>query len=179
MINAGHRLQEANDASVFGITTQPATIDFTKTQEWKQTKVVDRMTSGVTMLLKKHKVDVIEGEAFLDNDSQLRVMAVGPKQFMDNGGGATYKFKNLILATGSRPVEIPNFKFDGRVVDSTGALNLPEVPKELVVIGGGYIGTELAGAYANLGAHVTILEGTPSILPNFEKDMISIVVKKN
>lgn len=177
LINAGHRLQEANDASVFGITTQPATIDFAKTQAWKQTKVVDRMTSGVTMLLKKHKVEVVEGEAFLDNDSQLRVMSVGPKQFMDNGGGATFKFKNLILATGSRPVEIPNFKFDGRVIDSTGALNLPEVPKELVVIGGGYIGTELAGAYANLGAHVTILEGTPSILPNFEKDMISVVVK--
>ncbi|KRM12524.1 dihydrolipoyl dehydrogenase [Paucilactobacillus suebicus] len=177
LINAGHRLRDANDASVFGITTQPATIDFEKTQEWKQTKIVDRMTGGVQMLLKKHKVEIIEGEAFLDNDSQLRVMSVGPKQFMDNGGGQTIKFKNLILATGSRPVEIPNFKFDGRVIDSTGALDLKEIPKELVVIGGGYIGTELAGAYANLGSHVTILEGTPSILPNFEKDMVSIALK--
>lgn len=177
LINAGHRLKEANDASVFGITTQPATIDFKKTQEWKQTKVVDRMTSGVKMLLKKHKVEIIEGEAFLDNDTQLRVMSTGPKQFMDNGGGMTIKFKNLILATGSRPTEIPNFKFEGRVVDSTGALNFKEIPKELVVIGGGYIGTELAGAYANLGSHVTILEGTPSILPNFEKDMVSVVLK--
>lgn len=178
LINAGHRLVDANDASVFGIETKPATIDFTKTQDWKQHAVVDRMTSGVKMLLQKHKVEVIDQEAFLDNDSQLRTMAVGPKQFMDNGGGQTIKFKNLIIATGSRPIEIQGFKFEKRVVDSTGALNLPEVPKELVVIGGGYIGTELAGAYANLGAHVTILEGTPSILPNFEKDMVSVVLKQ-
>lgn len=177
LISAGHRLQDANDASTFGITTQPATIDFVKTQEWKKAKVVDRMTGGVKMLLKKHKVEVIQGEAFLDSDSQLRVMSVGPKQFMDNGGGMTIKFNNLILATGSRPVEIPNFKFEGRVVDSTGALDLTEIPHELVVIGGGYIGTELAGAYANLGSHVTILEGTPSILPNFEKDLVSLALK--
>jgi Pyruvate/2-oxoglutarate dehydrogenase complex, dihydrolipoamide dehydrogenase (E3) component, and related enzymes len=84
----------------------------------------------------------------------------------------------LILATGSRPIEIRGFKFDDRVIDSTGGLNLKEVPKEFIIIGGGYVGTELAGAYADLGSHVTILEGSPSIIPNFEKDMVSIV-KKN
>ncbi|MYV04878.1 dihydrolipoyl dehydrogenase [Furfurilactobacillus milii] len=178
LIQAGHRLQEANDASTYGITTAgPATIDFAKTQEWKQKKVVDRMTSGVAMLLKKHKVEVIRGEATLDSDTQLRVITPGPKQFMSRDTGRTLAFKDLIIASGSRPVEIPNFKFEGRVIDSTGGLNLPEIPKELVVIGGGYVGTELAGAYANLGAHVTILEGTPSILPNFEKDMVSLVLK--
>ncbi|HJA74446.1 MAG TPA: FAD-dependent oxidoreductase, partial [Candidatus Limosilactobacillus gallistercoris] len=72
---------------------------------------------------------------------------------------------------------IPNFKFEGRVIDSTGGLNLPEIPKEFVVIGGGYIGTELAGAYADLGSHVTIIEGTDSILGGFDKDMVSVVVK--
>ncbi len=64
LINAGHRFKDAQDASTFGITTQAPSIDFSKTQEWKQKKVVDRMTSGVRMLLKKHKVDVIQGEAF-------------------------------------------------------------------------------------------------------------------
>ncbi|MSE22559.1 dihydrolipoyl dehydrogenase, partial [Lactobacillus parabuchneri] len=68
-------------------------------------------------------------------------------------------------------------KFDGRVIDSTGGLNLPEIPKEFVVIGGGYVGTELAGAYANLGSHVTIIEGLDSILNGFTKDMVSLVVK--
>ncbi|WP_125707879.1 dihydrolipoyl dehydrogenase [Companilactobacillus zhongbaensis] len=178
LIAAGNRLKQDKDSSIYGITTQGAEIDFSKTQEWKQTQVVDRMTSGVNMLLKKHKVELINGEAYLDSNTQLRVMPSGPRQFMDNGGGQTIKFKNLILATGSRPVEIRGFKFSDRIIDSTGGLNLPEIPKEFVVIGGGYVGSELAGAYADLGAHVTILEGTKQIIPNFEKDMVS-VVKKN
>ncbi|GAX03564.1 dihydrolipoamide dehydrogenase [Secundilactobacillus pentosiphilus] len=178
LINAGHRFKEAQDASTFGITTQAPSIDFSKTQEWKQKKVVDRMTSGVKMLLKKHKVDVIEGEAVLDSNTQLRVVSTGPKQFMSADDGLTIEFKNLIIATGSRPVEIPGFEFKDRVIDSTGGLNLPEIPKEFVVIGGGYVGTELACAYANLGAHVTIIEGTPSILPNFDKDMVKVVLKQ-
>ncbi|HIY93751.1 dihydrolipoyl dehydrogenase [Companilactobacillus sp. HBUAS56275] len=178
LITAGHRLQQAKDSSTYGITTSDATIDFTKTQAWKDEKVVARMTGGVQMLLKKHHVELINGEAYLDSDTQLRVMPSGPRQFMDNGGGQTIKFKHLILATGSRPIEIRGFKFDDRVIDSTGGLNLKEVPKEFVIIGGGYVGTELAGAYADLGSHVTILEGSPNIIPNFEKDMVSIV-KKN
>ena len=89
----------------------------------------------------------------------------------------TYTFKNAILATGSRPVEIPTFKFTERVVSSTGALSFPEVPGKLVVIGGGYIGTELGSAYANLGSQVTIIEGGKDILAGFEKQMTQIVKK--
>lgn len=177
LIAAGHRLREARDASIYGISKTDATIDFKKTQDWKQHKVVERMTRGVKMLLKKHKVEIIEGAAMMDNDHQLRIMKSGPKQFMDFDGGTKITWNNLILATGSRPVEIPNFKFEGRVIDSTGGLNLPEIPKEFVVIGGGYIGTELAGAYADLGSHVTIIEGTDGILGGFDKDMVSVVVK--
>lgn len=177
LIAAGHRLHEARDASTYGISKTDATIDFKKTQDWKQHKVVERMTRGVKMLLKKHKVEIIEGAAMMDNDHQLRIMKSGPKQFMDFDGGTKITWNNLILATGSRPVEIPNFKFEGRVIDSTGGLNLPEIPKEFVVIGGGYIGTELAGAYADLGSHVTIIEGTDGILGGFDKDMVSVVVK--
>lgn len=177
LIAAGHRLQEAKDSSTYGVSKTDATIDFKKTQEWKDKKVVDRMTRGVEMLLKKHKVEIINGEAILDNDHQLRVIKPGTKQFMDNDTGRTITWKNLILATGSRPVEIPHFKFEGRVIDSTGCLNLPEIPKELIVIGGGYIGSELAGAYANLGSHVTILEGLPSILNGFDDDMVKVVEK--
>ena len=69
----------------------------------------------------------------------------------------SYTFNNAIIATGSTPIEIKGFKFGGRIIDSTGALNLVEVPKSLVVIGGGYIGSELANAYANLGSKVTVL----------------------
>lgn len=168
LINAGHRYQDALEASTFGINAKGADLDFTKTQEWKQNKVVHTLTSGVSMLFKKHKIDTIMGTAFLKDDHSLRVMQKDSAQ--------TYTFKNLIIATGSRPIEIKGFKFGKRILDSTGGLNLPEVAKEFVVIGGGYIGSELASAYANLGAHVTILEGTSSILPNFEKDMVQLVL---
>lgn len=168
LINAGHRYQDALEASTFGIHAKGADLDFTKTQEWKQNKVVHTLTSGVSMLFKKHKIDTIMGTAFLKDDHSLRVMQKDSAQ--------TYTFKNLIIATGSRPIEIKGFKFGKRILDSTGGLNLPEVPKEFVVIGGGYIGSEFASAYANLGAHVTILEGTSSILPNFEKDMVQLVL---
>ncbi len=169
LISAGHRLQEAKDSSVFGVTTTGATLDFAKTQDWKQHEVVEKLTGGISMLFKKHKIDVLDGSAFLVDEHSLRVIKEESAQ--------TYSFKNLIIATGSRPIEIKGFKFNKRVIDSTGGLSLTEVPKELVVIGGGYIGSELAGAYANLGAHVTILEGTDSILPNFEKDMVQLVTK--
>ncbi|MBM6613610.1 dihydrolipoyl dehydrogenase [Desemzia sp. RIT804] len=169
LISAGHRYQEALDSSVFGVSTENVTLDFTKTQEWKDTKVVNKLTSGIEMLLKKNKVEILRGEAYFNNDHQMRVMTETSAQ--------TYVFKNAIIATGSRPIEIKGFKFGGRIIDSTGGLNLKEVPKKLVVVGGGYIGSELAGAYANLGAEVTILEGAASILGGFEKDVVKLVEK--
>jgi dihydrolipoamide dehydrogenase len=97
---------------------------------------------------------------------------------MDENSAQTYTFKNAIIATGSRPIELPNFKYSDRVLNSTGALALKEIPKKLVVIGGGYIGTELGTAYANFGTEVVILEGGEEILPGFEKQMSSLV-KRN
>ncbi|MDR2834350.1 MAG: dihydrolipoyl dehydrogenase [Streptococcaceae bacterium] len=175
LINAGHRYEEAQHGEMFGVKTENVILDFATTQLWKDTKVVGVLTKGVEMLLKKNKVEIIRGWAeFVDNKT-VRVIDGDESQLLS--------FENMIVATGSRPIEIPGFKFENRVVDSTGALNLPEVPKHLVVIGGGYIGCELAGAYANLGAKVTILEGMDKILPNFDDDMVKLVTnnfaKKN
>src|SRR5699024_9420497 len=128
-----------------------------------------RLTGGVEGLLKGNKVDIVKGEAFFVDENTVRVM--------DDNSAQTYKFKHAIIATGSRPVEIPSFKFSERVLSSTGALNLEEVPGKLVVIGGGYIGTELGSAYANLGSEVTIIEGAKDILAGFEKQMTQIVKK--
>lgn len=169
LISAGHRYHEARHSEIFGVTTENVTLDFTKTQEWKNEKVVNRLTGGIAMLLKKNKVEVINGEAFFVDENTLRVI--------DGDKAQTYSFNNAIVATGSRPIEIKGFKFGGRVIDSTGGLNLTEVPKKLVIVGGGVIGAELGGAYANLGAEVTILEGSPQILPTFEKDMVKFVEK--
>ncbi|GKS82153.1 dihydrolipoyl dehydrogenase [Ligilactobacillus pabuli] len=169
LIEAAHRYQSALGSAPLGLSTENVQLDFTKTQEWKSS-VVTKLTSGVAGLFKKHHIDVLWGEAFLKDGHSLRVIG-------KDDSAQTYNFNNLIVATGSHPIEIPNFKFNGRVVDSTGALALKEVPKELVVIGGGYIGSELASAYAELGSHVTILEGMDSILANYEADMVKVVQK--
>ncbi|ALV20886.1 MAG: dihydrolipoyl dehydrogenase [Carnobacterium sp.] len=167
LISAGHHYQDAMHSETFGVTAENVVLDFAKTQEWKDNKVVKTLTKGVEGLLKKNKVEILRGEAYFNDEHTMRVMGETAAQ--------TYSFNNAIIATGSRPIEIKGFKFGKRVIDSTGGLALSEVPKKLVVVGGGYIGSELAGAYANLGAEVTILEGSPSIMPTFEKDMIKFV----
>ena len=167
LISAGHHYQEAQHSEVFGVTAKEVVLDFAKTQEWKDNQVVKKLTAGVEYLLKKNKVEIIRGEAFLVDEHTLRVVTEDSAQ--------TYSFNHAIVATGSRPIEIKGFKFGGRVIDSTGGLGLKEVPKKLVVIGGGVIGSELGSAYANLGSEVTILEGAPSILSMFDKDMVKLV----
>lgn len=170
LINAGHKYHEAKNSQLFGVSAENVTLDFAKTQEWKDNKVVKTLTTGVGMLLKKNKVEIIRGTAFFNDTHQLRVL---------NGDEAqSYTFKNAIIATGSRPIEIKGFKFGGRILDSTGGLNLKEVPKKFVIIGGGVIGAELGGAYANMGSEVTILEGSPTILPSYEKDMVKVVTEE-
>ncbi|MDO4680616.1 MAG: dihydrolipoyl dehydrogenase [Aerococcus sp.] len=170
LIHAGHQFLAANGgAEVFGIQSE-AKLDFQKLQEWKQKDVVGKMTSGVAYLMKKNNIDVLHGTAYINDDHEFTLMK-------DDDTHQLYKFNNLIVATGSRPIEIPGFKFGGRIIDSTRALSLPEFPKRLAVIGGGVIGSELGTAYANLGSEVTILEGSPQLLPSFEKDVVKVVQK--
>src|SRR5699024_3223645 len=169
MISSAHRYHEAQHSEDMGVITEGVKLDFSKVQEFKDSEV-NKLVGGVEMLLKGNKVNVVQGEAYFVDSNKLKVM--------DEKQSQTYEFKNAIIATGSRPIEIPGFKFGGRILDSTGALALEDVPKKLVVIGGGYIGTELGSAYANFGTEVTILEGTPDILGGFEKQMTQLV-KKN
>lgn len=170
LIEAGHAYQMAkNDSELFGITTENVELDFHKTQDWKENTVVNKMTSGIGFLMKKNNIEVVEGEAYINGENELTV------QMKDSDEHQLYSFKNLIIATGSRPIEIPGFPFGGRIVDSTGALHFEDLPKSLIVIGGGIVGSELGSAYANLGTDVTILEGSPQLLPGFEKDMVKVV----
>ncbi|MFB4473602.1 dihydrolipoyl dehydrogenase [Oceanobacillus caeni] len=155
LIQAGHMVENANGNAEIGITTKNVDVDFTKVQEWKGT-VVNKLTSGVQGLLKGNKVDIVKGEVYFVDSNTAKIM--------DEKSSQTYKFNNCIIATGSRPIEIPSFKFSDRVLDSTGALNLKEIPKKLVVIGAGYIG-------------VTFLEGAKDILGGFEKSMTQVVKK--
>lgn len=169
LIAAGHRYETAKHSESIGIMAENVKVDFSKVQAWKA-GVVKKLTGGVEGLLKGNKVDIVRGEAYFVDANTVRVM--------DENSAQTYKFKHAIVATGSRPIEIPAFKYSKRVLDSTGALALEEIPNHIVVIGGGYIGTELGGAYANFGTKVTILEGADEILNGFEKQM-SAIVKRN
>ncbi|WLR53647.1 dihydrolipoyl dehydrogenase [Mesobacillus subterraneus] len=169
LISAGHRYENALHSEDMGIKAENVTLDFSKVQEFKA-GVVKKLTGGVEGLLKGNKIDIVSGEAYFVDSNTIRVM--------DENSAQTYTFKNAIIATGSRPIEIPAFKYTKRVLDSTGALNLQELPESIVVIGGGYIGTELGGAYASFGTKVTILEGADEILNGFEKQM-SALVKRN
>ena len=168
LISVGQRFVDAQESDVMGITASDVKLDFSKAQEFKE-GVVNRLTGGVEGLLKGNKIDIVKGEAYFVDEHTVRIM--------DENSAQTYKFKTAIIATGSRPVEIPSFKYTKRVINSTGALSLQEVPGKLVVIGGGYIGTELGSAYANLGSEVTIIEGGKDILAGFEKQMTQIVKK--
>lgn len=167
LISAGHRYETAMHSEDFGITAENVKVDFSKVQEFKA-GVVKKLTGGVEALLKGNKVTIVRGEAYFVDSNSLRVI---------NGDSAqTYTFKNAIIATGSRPIELPAFKYSKRVLNSTGALNLTEIPKKIVVIGGGVIGIELGGAYANFGSQVTILEGADEILSmGFDKQMAALV----
>ncbi|MFD2704960.1 dihydrolipoyl dehydrogenase [Salibacterium lacus] len=170
LIQAGHRYHEAQTGDDMGITAENVSVDFSKVQEWKSS-VVQKLTGGVDGLLKSNKVNIVRGEAYFSDRDSVKVST-------DEYNSQTYKFKNCIVATGSRPIELPNFKYSSRVIDSTGALSLEDIPQKLVVIGGGYIGIELAGAYANLGTEVTVLEGEERILTGFEKQMAQLVNKR-
>lgn len=169
LIQVGHDYAHSKMESPYGISFGKTSLDFAKAQEWKNSQVVSKLTMGVETLLKKNKVTIVKGEAhFVSKDTVF----VTP----EDGLGEGYRFKNVILALGSRPIELKAFPFGEDILDSTGLLNLQEVPKELAIIGGGYIGMELAMAYANLGSHVTILEGMDRVLGGFEADLVKPVL---
>lgn len=157
-------------ADTMGIQVGAPTVDFEQTQKWKNS-IVHKLTSGVGGLLKGNGVDVIQGTAVLNGPGHVTVNT-------SDGKTLGIQAKNIILATGSRPIEIPGFAYDEQtILSSTGALNLKKIPKRMVVIGGGYIGLEMGGVYARLGSQVTVVEMGDQILPGLAKDLVQPVAK--
>lgn len=169
LISAAHQFEAAQHSASMGITAENVKVDFAKVQEWKN-GVVSKLTGGVRSLLKGNKVQVVSGEALFISENEVRVVS--------GYESARYKFNHCIIATGSRPIELKPFPFGGRILSSTEALSLPEIPKSMIVIGGGYIGVELGQTYAKFGTQVTILEGSEHILPGFEKELSQLVARK-
>ncbi|RAW45332.1 dihydrolipoyl dehydrogenase [Halorubrum sp. 48-1-W] len=169
LITASGLAHEAGTAEEMGIHADPA-VDLSRMIEWKQ-GVVDRLTGGVEKLCKANGVNLVEGTARFVDDHTVRVAHGG-----DGQGSESIEFEHAIVATGSRPVEIPGFEFaEDHVWSSAGALAAESVPDRLVVVGGGYIGMELATVYAKLGAEVTVVEMLDDVLDPYEDDVKRVV----
>lgn len=165
LIHAAGLYEEAvaasGEAGRFGIRlSQPPSLRFDETMGWKD-GVVDRLSGGVSGLLRKAKVRVVTGWASFSDAKTCTVETTG--------GGVVIQAEHVVLATGSTPVELPFLPFGGRVISSTDALSLTEVPTALAVVGGGYIGLELGIAFAKLGSKVTIVEAQDRILPLYDR----------
>lgn len=173
LISAGHFLHRLTDqAPEMGFTIKgDVKVDMAQTQKWKQS-VCDRMANGVEGLLKGNGVTIIRGEATFKTAQELTVKT--------KDGSESVTAKNFILATGSRPIEIPGFKYDEKLVcSSTGALAMKEIPKNLVVIGGGYIGLEIGSMYANFGTKVTVVEALKGLLVGLaDPECVQVVARK-
>lgn len=165
LISASQHYQKTKESVIPGITSSAA-LDFGKLQEWKQS-VVQKMTSGVQLLMKKNKIRVIKGTAKLVSQGEIQVQ--------NENESIQIMFTDCIIATGSRPIELKSLPYSQRVLSSTEALALKTLPESLVVVGGGYIGIELGQTFAKLGTRVTIIEGTDSILPTFDEQSVRLV----
>ncbi|MCL4170694.1 UNVERIFIED_CONTAM: hypothetical protein GTU68_019606, partial [Idotea baltica] len=143
-----------------GISATKLTVDLA-TMMKRKAKIVDTLTGGINMLLKRNKVTSYVGRGKLAGDGKVTVST-----------GDTLTAKNIIVATGSNPMRLPGIEFDGDYIgDSTTALSYPNVPKRLVVIGGGYIGLELGSVWSRLGSDVTVLEAAPQVLNGLDAEI--------
>jgi dihydrolipoyl dehydrogenase len=164
-------IDESRNAKAWGIEYGDPKIDLTRLRSWKE-GVVKKLTGGLGQLSKQRSVQYVRGRASFENSNTLRVTKVG-------GGEETLTFDRIIIATGSRPAVIPSLKLDSpRVMDSTGALDLADLPRTLLVIGGGYIGLELGTVYAVLGTRVSVVEMLPGLLPGADRDLVLPVHKR-
>jgi dihydrolipoamide dehydrogenase len=175
LINASKVFDKIRHGADIGILADNPRVDMAKMQSWKG-EVVSKLTGGVKTLLKANGCDYRTGTARFVSRNTVELTAPDSK---DGQGKTTITADHIVVATGSRPIEIPGFKFDGqRIVDSTGALDFAAVPERLVVIGGGYIGIEIGTLYAKLGSQVTVVEALPNILPGNDPEIVQLVARK-
>jgi dihydrolipoyl dehydrogenase len=174
LLHVADVIEESRHAKAWGVDFGEPKVDLAKLRAFKD-GVVSRLTSGTGQLAKIRKVQYLRGRAELVDAHSLRVKlaAGGP------GDGDTIQFEHAIVATGSIPAIPPALKIDDpRVMDSTAALDLPDIPKSLLVVGGGYIGLELGTVYARLGSAVTVVEMTDGLLPGADRDLVDVLAKR-
>jgi len=165
LLHVAKLIEESQQAKNWGIEFAEPKVDLSRLRAWKQ-GVVQRLTGGLGQLSKQRSVQYIQGRAGFENSNTWRVAKA-------SGADELLSFDRIILATGSRPAIIPALKIDSPcLLDSTSALDLENIPKSLLVIGGGYIGLELGSVYAALGTKVTVVEMLPGLLPGADRDLV-------
>jgi len=171
LLHIAKLITETSEAKDWGVTFAKPEIKLNKLRAWKN-DVVAKLTGGLGQLTKQRKINYVKGTAtFIDNHT-LNITR-------DNGKTEKLKFEHAILATGSYPAAIPSFPpYSDRVMDSTKALELKDIPKTLLVVGGGYIGLEMGTVYAALGAKVTVVEMMSGLLPGADRDLVTMLSKR-
>lgn len=171
LLHVAKLLTEAEEAKDWGIEFHKPKINLDRLREWKN-EVVAKQTGGLGQLLKAKKINYIRGTAAFLNSSTLKIDRT-------DGKSEEHKFENAIIATGSVIATIPSLNIKSkRLLNSTRALDLPEIPKSLLVIGGGYIGLELGSVYASLGTKVSVVEMLSGLLPGADRDLVSHLSKR-
>ena len=170
LLHAAKVITEAEEMSHFGITMSKPQIDINALRGWKES-VIKKLTGGLTGLAKARKVQTVQGKGTFTSPNTVTVETPD--------GNKTIAFKNAIIAAGSSVTRIPGFPYDDpRLVDSTGALELRQIPKRMLVIGGGIIGLEMACVYDALGSKVTVVEFADGLIPSADRDMVKPLHKR-
>src|SRR5246500_3627116 len=165
LLHVAKLLEESHQAKNWGIEFAAPKIDLARLRSFKE-GVVKKLTGGLGILSKQRKVTYVQGKAAFENSNSLLVTK-------PDSSTQSLTFDRIIIATGSRPAIVPTLKLDTpRMMDSTGALNLEDIPGSLLVVGGGYIGLELGSVYAALGTRVTVVEMLPGLLPGADRDLV-------
>ena len=190
LLHAAKVIEEAEDMAAHGVTFGKPKIDATKLREWKN-KVVGRLTGGLTTLAKQRKVEVIRGTGKFISAHEIEVIGLeaggsglgSASDSANSEASATagkprrVSFAHCIIAAGSESVRLPGLPDDPRIIDSTGALEL-DLPKRLLVVGGGIIGLEMATVYSALGVKVTVVELTDGLIPGCDRDLVRPLEKR-
>lgn len=171
LLHVAKLLTEADEAAKIGVTFSKPKIDLAKVKSWKN-EVVDTLTSGLGGKMKKMDITLVRGIGKFLSEQKLEMT-------LHDGHTAELTFEQAIIATGSRPISLPGVDLNNqRILDSTGALQLEDVPRSLLVVGGGYIGLELGSVYAALGSKVSVVEMTQGLLPGCDRDLVSVLKRR-
>ena len=166
LLHAAALIEEASHSAEIGVEFGPPKIDLDKLRAFKDTKVVGQFTKGLAGMAKQRKVRTVQGVASFVSPNELEIVG-------EDGKTQLLRFEQCIIAAGSQAVKLPAFPWDDpRVMDSTDALQLAEVPKQLLVVGGGIIGLEMATVYRALGSVVTVVEFMDQLMPGADKDLV-------